>query len=95
MVTFFPSANVDETMTNSATATETIQYMHFRLFILFTLQFILLINLKAPPYYNKKAKLTKDSSFGSSAILLLCKTRRFLPPHHGGFGFIGTLYICI
>jgi len=29
------------------------------------------------------------SSFGSSAILF--KTRRFLPPSHGGFGFVGIV----
>jgi hypothetical protein len=40
------------------------------------------------PTNNKKAELTKGSSFGSSAILLLFKTRRFLPPSHGGFSFI-------
>jgi hypothetical protein len=36
---------------------------------------------------NKNAEHTVGSSFGSSAIFL--KTRRFPPPSHGGFGFIG------
>jgi hypothetical protein len=44
---------------------------------------------------NKKAELTKGSSFGSSAILLLFKTRRFPPPSHEGFGFIGRVYVYI
>jgi hypothetical protein len=40
------------------------------------------------PPHTKKAKHTKDLSFGSSAIF--CKTRRFPSPSHGGFGFVGT-----
>jgi hypothetical protein len=38
---------------------------------------------------QKKAELTVGSSFGSSAIFF--KTRRFPPPSHGGFGFIGRI----
>jgi hypothetical protein len=42
----------------------------------------------SPILLTKKAELTKGSSFGSSAILLRFKTRRFLHPSHGGFSFI-------
>jgi hypothetical protein len=44
----------------------------------------------SPILLTKKAELTKGSSFGSSAILLRFKTRRFLHPSHGGFSFIGN-----
>jgi len=40
---------------------------------------------------NKKPRLQRIQSFGSSAIFFPKKTRCFPAPSHGGFGFIGRM----
>jgi hypothetical protein len=40
---------------------------------------------------NKKPRLKRIQSFGSSAIFFPNKTRRFPAPSNGGFGFIGRM----
>jgi len=43
-----------------------------------------------PPFVlQKKAEPAQSFTFGSSAILVF-KIRRFPPPPHDGFGFVGS-----
>jgi hypothetical protein len=52
------------------------------------MRLFLILDTKSSNVDIKKADLTEGLSFGSSAIFSV-KTRRFLPPSHGGFSLSG------